>query len=461
MSEVQNAILEEVGESAIISVSDALEANPATPLEKAMAKIDKKKEMAAKTPAEAHFRFREQLTPNQLAELQKNAPQVAELFIKDVNQIMKFGGSTIAKLRQTSIEMLNAQKNVEIPEADKIINDLLRNMDGMASRYGNVKFEEFGKKILGLFQSAKYSVKNLSRDLKSMEEKLDLTELKLTEMDSTLEENVIRGQIIHKRTLEHMNEVVRVLADLEEIIENIRREYEEVDALLTGATASGEQFVEYKGRRVSVNELQEIQSQISLALSESEKSWHDWRQQFFIGWANAPATRNLVITTIALRRRLMVFRDMGIQSGRHAMVTWKQAVEARQGAELGNAVQDATNQMMRRAYEEVADTTDLIAKASQAPIVTEETVMSMIASVKRQAQSVVEADRAGRALRAKNVQALERGEVEILDEVLSMQAQLADNARKDKTLTAGSSTGNAAGITSGTDQLLNGITSAE
>lgn len=461
MSETNAEILEESEVSSILSRSDAQDSKPATQLEKAMATLDKKKEMAAKTPSEAHFRFRELLAPEKLAELQKNAPQVADLFIADVNQIMKFGGPTIAKMRQTSIEMLEAQKNVEIPEADKIIGDLLRNMDGMSSRYSNIKFEEFGKKIMGIFHSAKYSVKNLSRDMKSMEDKLDLTELKLTEMDSILAENVTRGQILHQRTLQHMNEVVSVLADLEEIIENIRKDYQEVDVILTDATASGEQHVEYQGRRMTVNELQEVHAQISLALSESEKSWHDWRQQFFLGWANAPATRNLVITTISLRRRLLVFKDMGIQSGRHAMVTWKQAVEARQGAELGNMVQSATNQMLQKTYAEVADTTKLIAEASQAPIITEETVKSMIESVKKQARSVVEADRAGRELRAKNVQALERGEVEIRDEVLAMQAQLAENSRRDKTLTSGSSAGNVTAISgnSAAAQLLKGIES--
>jgi uncharacterized protein YaaN involved in tellurite resistance len=279
----------------------------------------------------------------------------------------------------------------------------------------------------------------MKREMQPLEDKLDMAEVKLEEMDGQLADNVARGQLLHRQTLEQMNEVVIVLASLEEIIENIRSEYREADSILQTGSAEKKDHVEYKGRTIPINELQEIHSNLSMVLSETEKSWHDWRQQFFLGWANAPATRNLVVSTFALRRRMRVFKDMGIQSGRQALVTWKQAIEARQGAEMGNKVQGATDKIIMAAYSEVADTTKLISEASQAPLISEEAVLSVIDSVKSQARSIVEADRNGRALRARNLQALERGEVQIKDEVLSMQVQLAENARQDRTLEGGSS----------------------
>jgi len=417
--------------TALLSMDDTREVGPTNPLETALATVDKSKELAATSPQDAKFRFRELLTPQQRADLEKGAPLVAQSFIKDVNQIMAFGGGTIEKMKQFSVQMLDAQKRVEIPEADRIIGDLLREMDGFSKKYRNAKFEDFGKKVMGIFKTAKYSIKTMARDMKPLEEKLDLVELKLEEMDSQLADNVTRGQILHSKILEQMKEVVSVLAALEEIIELIRKEYEEANGALQEATAMGEEFVVYKGERITTSELQSITENISTSLSEAEKSWHDWRQQFFMGWGNAPATRNLVITTIALRRRLKTFKDMGIQSGRQALVTWKQAAEARKGAELGMAVQEGANKMIQYAYKEVADTTKMIAEASQAPIISEETVHAVIDSVRSQAKSIVEADRQGRALRARNLQALERGEVQIKDEVLAMQEQLAANARQD------------------------------
>lgn len=439
--------------ASFLSGEELSDSGTATPLEKTLAKVDKTKELAAKTPDQAHFKFREQLTSKQLADLEQGAPKVAASFINDVNKVMTFGGGTMDKLKATSRQMLEAQKAVEIPAADEIVNDLLRELDGFQKKYGNARFEEFGKKILGIFKTAKYSVTTMKREMQPLEDKLDMAEVKLEEMDGQLADNVARGQLLHKQTLEQMNDVVLVLASLEEIIENIRTEYRGADELLQKALASDQEHVEYKGRTIPVNELQEIHANLSMVLTETEKSWYDWRQQFFLGWANAPATRNLVVSTFALRRRMKVFKDMGIQSGRQALVTWKQAIEARQGAEMGAKVQSATDQIIQSAYREVADTTKLISEASQAPLISEETVLSVIDSVKAQARSIVEADRNGRVLRAKNLQALERGEVQIRDEVLAMQVKLAENARQDNTLEGGSTAQKAVGASSGDDLL--------
>jgi len=435
---------------------------PASPLEKSLAKVDKAKEQLARTPAEAHFHFRDQLTSSQLAELRENAPKLAERFIGDVNQVMNFGGGVMDKLKATSRSMLEAQKAVEIPAADQIINDLLRELDGFEKKYSNARLDELSKRFFGLFKNVKYAATTMKREMQPLEDKLDMTEVKLEGMDGQLADNVARGQLLHKQTLAQMNDVSRVLASLEEIIENIRGKYRAVDALLTESMAAGKELVEYEGRTISISELQEIHANLSMVLTETEKSWYDWRQQFFLGWANAPATRNLVVSTVALRRRLRVFKDMGIQSGRQALVTWKQAIEARQGAELGAKVQSATDKMVQSAYKEVADTTKLIAEASQAPLISEETVISVIESVRSQARSIVEADRNGRVLRAKNLQALERGEVQIKDEVIAMQMQLADNARKDRTLEGGSATGAQKAVSAGdsTDDFLNNLSNS-
>lgn len=413
------------------AISEAEARVPATSLEQTLAKVDKKAEIEAKKPEDAKFKFRNLLDEKQRKDLVAGAPKLAVKFTNDVNEIISFGGTTVEKSKAISRQFLEAQKKIEIPEADIIINDFLRELDGFEKKYRNVNMEKLQKKFLGLFKGTKYNMKTMVRDMKPVEDKIDLAEIKFEEMDQTLEDNISRGQLLHAETIKQMNQVVMVLAALEEIIENIRRDYKEVDGILTDASTKGLNQVEYQGKLISVNELQEKHANLSLALSESEKSWYDWRQMFFLGWANAPATRNLVVTTVALRRRLKTFKDMGLEAGRRALITAKNAAEARSGAEMGNAAQAAVNGLIQRTYGDLADTTKLIAEASQAPIITEETVTAIVESVKNQARSIVEADRNGRALRARNVQALERGEVQIEDEVLTMQTQLAENARRD------------------------------
>lgn len=76
-----------------------------------------------------------------------------------------------------------------------------------------------------------------------------------------------------------------------------------------------------------------------------------------------------------------------------------------------------------------AESIEVVANAAQAPVITEETIWVVIDSVKAQCASIVQADKAGRALRARNLQALETGEAQIEDAVIASQRALADAGR--------------------------------
>lgn len=386
-------------------------------------------DVSAQRPEDAAFSFRSLLTPQQLEDLRAGAPALARKFVDDVNQIVTFGGPVMKKMNNASVQLLDAQRDIKIPEADAIVNDMLRTMDGFEKKWRSQKLENAVSGIIGWFKKGKYTLTTMIRESKPITDKIDLAEVKLQEMETALADNITRGQLLHKQTLENMDDVVAVLAALEQVIDELRAEFEEVDATLRGAETAGSDSVEYRGETITVNELREIHSKLSLVLSETEKSWADWRSQFFLGFAHAPATRNLVVTTFALRRRLATFRTMGLPSARQSLAMWQQAAFAREGAELGTAVQEGTNKLIQGSFAETAKSVEMVANAAQAPVITEETIWTVIDSVKAQCASIVEADRAGRALRAKNLAALERGESTIEDAVMASQRALANAGR--------------------------------
>lgn len=323
------------------------------------------------------------------------------------------------------------------------------------------KLEEAVNSIVGWFRKGKYTLTTMVRESKPIVDKIDLAEVKLQEMETALADNISRGQLLHKQTLAHMDDVVAVLAALEQVIEELRREFETVDAELRRVEGTGAESAEYQGKTVSTSELREIHGNLSFVLSETEKTWSDWRSQFFLGYAHAPATRNLIVTTFSLRRRLAAFRTMGLPSARQSLALWQQAAFAREGAELGESVQQGTNKLIQGAFSETAKSIDAIANAAQAPIITEETIWTVIDSVKAQCTSIVAADKAGRALRARNLQALERGETSIQDAVTASRRAIADaNRPGESAATAGSGaagSGTGAGTDTG-DDLLNKLT---
>jgi uncharacterized protein YaaN involved in tellurite resistance len=127
--------------------------------------------------------------------------------------------------------------------------------------------------------------------------------------------------------------------------------------------------VDYKGRQVTVNELQEIHSNLAGAVGELEKTWFDLRQQFFLGYAQAPSIRNLILVSATMQRRCQVFRTMGLPSARSSLAMWQQAALAQEGAAMGEAVQKGTNNLIQGAFKNSADAVEQVAKASQMPII--------------------------------------------------------------------------------------------
>lgn len=409
----------------------AVDSQPATPLEKALATIDPN-DAAATTLAEVKFQFRDMLNPDQLQTLKLNAPAIAQKMITDSNAIMSFGEPVLKKLNSTSSQMLEAQKNIEVPEAGEIVNNLLREIDGYSKKYRNDKVESFADKITGFFRKNAYSLKTMVRESKPIADKIDMAEVALVSMETKLAENATRGRLLHTSTIQILQEVVAVLAALEEISEVAHSEFEQADALLLEAEAkagpNGLAAVEWKGRSMPLNEFREFHTDLANGVSELEKTWFDWRQQFFLGYAQAPSVRNLILVSVSMQRKCQTFRTMGLPSARNSLVMWQQAALAKQGAEMGTALNDGTNKMIQEAFGATADAVKQVAEASQQPIVSEETVWAVIDSVKAQCDGLVAADRMGRELRRKNLTALESGEKSINKDFTESRRQLVQNA---------------------------------
>lgn len=410
----------------------AVDAQPATTLEKALANIEPS-DAAAATVEEAKFQFRDMLDAKQLQALKTNAPAIAEKMITDSNAIMNFGEPVLKKLNSTSSQLLEAQKKIDVPEADQIVNDLLREVDGYSKKYRNDRVESLADKIVGIFKKNAYSLKTMVRESKPIADKIDMAEVALVSMETKLAENATRGRLLHTSTIQILQEVVAVLAALEEISEVAKNEFEEADRILNEAetNAGGPNSlasVEWKGRAMPLNEFREIHTDIANGVSELEKTWFDWRQQFFLGYAQAPSVRNLILVSVAMQRRCQTFRTMGLPSARNSLVMWQQAALAKQGAEMGTALNDGTNKMIQNAFGATAEAVSQVAEASQAPVISEETIWAVIDSVKAQCDGLVAADRAGRQLRQKNLAALEGGEKSINEKVTDSRRQLVQNA---------------------------------
>ncbi len=226
---------------------------PATALESALSKVTPE-DAAAAAPSEATFQFRSLLTDEQRTDLERNAPGVAAQMVEDFQAIIRFGEPVLTKLNASSTQLLAAQRDIKIPPAEDMVNDLLREMDGFQKKYRNEKVENAVQKVVDFIRGATYSLKTLVREAKPISDKIDIAETKLKEMELRLADNVTRGQQLHKNTVETLQDVVAVLAALEEINEVVRTDFAAADEALKGAEVLGDLgSVQFKDRTMTVN----------------------------------------------------------------------------------------------------------------------------------------------------------------------------------------------------------------
>jgi uncharacterized protein YaaN involved in tellurite resistance len=409
---------------------------------------------AAEKSDQATFQFRSLLTSEQLAQLQQNAPGVAEQMLTDFNAILSFGQPVMEKLNQVSVQLLNDQKGIAVPEAEQIVNDMLREIDGFNKKYRNPKIEEGLQKLTNFLRGVKYSLKTMVRETKPISEKIDLAEVSLKGMEQDLADNVSRAQKLRETVTTTLGEVATVLAALEEIQEQARGMFAEVDGLVKAHTAAdgksqvGE--IAYRGRTISLQELTELQAQYATGVTQLEKTWFDWRQQFFLGYAQAPSVRNLILVTLDMQRRCQSLRTMGLPAARSSLAMAQQAALAKEGAEMGEAVTEGVNKLVQNAFDSTAETVAQVAQAAQTPILSEETVFKAIDSVKQQCEALVAADKWGRDLRARNVRALEQGEQAIHATFTGSRRQLVEQALNGVAPAEASAPGSAGGDILGT-----------
>lgn len=380
-------------------------------------------------PNDTSIKFRNQLDKEDLKTVQDAAPGLSASMVKDYTLILNFGSEVVQELDQVSSRMLEEQKGTAIPEADKMVNGILRELDGYQAKYGDPKTRNFLNKLMERIKGSTYTVKNMVRDSKPIVDKLDKVAAEIYEMELKLRENVLRGNELRKTTSKTISNLVKVLALFEEIIEVTRMDALEMEDKLTAAKAQGEDSViVWDDKKFTIEQFQNVIENQVTALGEMEKTWFSWRQKFFIYTANVAAIRNIVNISVGLQRTCHRVRTSAITSAKHQLTAWQQAELASQGAKMADRANEGVDRLIAGASKGMADAVEAGAYANQKPMMSEETIVSMTADLKRQFTAIVESEQHGRTVRAKNLEIMTASEKAIGEASEEARKALIENA---------------------------------
>lgn len=380
-------------------------------------------------PEETSIKFRNRLEPEDLETIVKAAPGLSASMVKDYTRIIDFGSEVMEDLNKVSSRMLEEQKGTAIPEADKMVNGILRELDGYQAKYGDPKTRNFLTNLIHRVKGSTYTVKNMVRDSKPIVDKLNIVYGEIYEMELKLKDNVSRGNELRKVTAKTIDDLVKVLALFEEIIEVTRRDALEMEDKMNVAKSQGpDSVITWNDEKFTIEEFNNVLENQVTALGEMEKTWFAWRQKFFIYTANVASIRNIVNISIGLQRTCRRVRTDAIPAAKHQITAWQQAEMANQGAQMANRANEGVDKLISGASKGMADAVEAGAYANQKPMMSEETVISITENLKRQFTSIVESEKQGRAVRAKSLEIMTASEKAIKDASEQARKELIENA---------------------------------
>lgn len=386
-------------------------------------------EVKVRNPDKASLKFRSQLSPEDLKAVEVSAPKLANKFANNYSAIIDFGSEIMENVNNINSRLLDEQKDTEIPEADEIVNGILKEIDGYSAKYSDPKMNSFIAKMIHKIKGTGYTLQSMVRDSKPIATKLDIAGGQLQKMENELRDNVLRGHELRKATLKALNDMVKVLAVFEEIIDVSRQTALQMDSALKNAKKNGDDtIIKWEDKSYTIEEFKEIFENHTSSLGEIEKTWFAWRQKFFLYGANVTATRNIINMSFGLQRTCQRVRVDAIPAARNQLVVWQQAEKGRQGARMAESANQGVDRLLAGSAQGTADAVSEIADANQRAMVSEDTIIKITDGIRDQFTAIVEAEKNGREIRERSLKVIQQSEINIQKASEEAQSALIENA---------------------------------
>lgn len=385
------------------------------------------KEIDATTPGKGNIEFRERVPATVLTKIKAQTPGLVVSMFQDPVVAINFGQDVVSDLNNLSIKLLSDQENVEIPKADTIVNGVLRELDGYSAKYEHKEpgqVAQFFSKITGKAKETTYDLKAMVRDSKPIADRLMEAEGKIHKMELKLDENIVRGQQLREMTINAIDDVAKVIAVFEEALELMSTEILEAEKELSKAYSNDAKVIEYRDKVYSLDEYREVLADMVNSHSEVEKTWFNWRQKFFLYIVNIASNREIVNTSVSLKRTANRVRVDAIPAARTQLAAWQQAARMEETAIMVDKANQGVERLIIGASEGQLSAIKAATDANQRVMLSEETIMALTSNLQEQFKSIVEAEVVGRDVRAKNLELLKKSEEVIHGASAEAQKQL-------------------------------------
>lgn len=185
------------------------------------------------------------LPEEQQQKIKAKAPSITDMMISDDAYRIEFGRQVMEKLDTLSKRLLEEQKDISVPEAESIMKNIIRELDGFQHKYNDPgKIAQFLQAMKNKARDSKERFEARRRDMQidamNISEKMEEAVSKLQDTETRLRENAARGKVMRDTTVETMRKMVQVLATLEEVVNIASERAERIRAIKDTAEVNGD-----------------------------------------------------------------------------------------------------------------------------------------------------------------------------------------------------------------------------
>lgn len=394
--------------------------SPKSPSESILDNIDPHKSLE-------EFSCRAEFTEKQLVEVRKHSQNLLASFKEDRGKLSRFGDGSLTALNSVVDQLLNEQGTLRIPEVERITKEMGKSVANFRKKYKNadpkmtMALERFADSIAGIFAAGQSFFGNLYIDSQSAVKRLDGVAKKLEEHKTILTRNVHFCDEIYDKNAVGVVTLIGTVAIMEQLLEDMH-----ADAVLVKSELDALEKSDGTAKRKKQEELDLLIEMIEeLTTRRSE-----FVQRLYIGYTTAKQIRNLRKVSNSLNQRIHLLIELTIPVMKLTIAQWGAQIEAKSALSAGQAVIDATNDVLQEYAEDSAATVKAIAVFTQTPTLLPATIIALADSVVAQNEGMLAAAKEGYRLRAelgdtmvKSVRVMTESQDKYDTEVIAMVTQ--------------------------------------
>ena len=359
------------------------------------------------------------LPEEQQQKIKAKAPSIADSMIDDDAYRIEFGRQVMEKLDTLSKRLLEEQKDISVPEAESIMKNIIRELDGFQHKYNDPgKLAQFLQAVKNKARDSKERIEARRRDMQidamNISEKMEEAVSKLQDTETRLRENAARGKVMRETTIETMRKMVQVLATLEEVVNIASERAERIRTIKDAAEVNGDGApVIFDGKYYTVQEFRVYYQKYAEALGEIQRTWLSWRQQFFLSRMNIESSTTIINTSLKTLETCQMIRKHAVPAARHQLVTWQQALDTERAAKTNQAVVQDINKLISNAFQQTASMAESAAEINNATLIDLSTIDDISASLQKVYDTLGKQQEDGVRKRAESFAKIRKAEADI------------------------------------------------